>query len=82
MTSEAERIFVAGAGGAIGRRLCPLLVRDGWKVMGTTRYRDKASALRSMGVAPAIIDVFDERALAGTVRRARRNAGSRLWASA
>ncbi len=58
-----KKVFVAGAGGAIGRRLCPLLVRDGWSVTGTTRSAEKASALRAMGVTPVIVDVFDEKAL-------------------
>jgi len=58
-----KKVFVAGAGGVIGRRLCPLLVRDGWSVTGTTRSAEKASALRAMGVTPVIVDVFDEKAL-------------------
>ena len=41
-----RRIFLAGASGAIGRRLCLLLVRDGWQVTGTTRSEDRAAALR------------------------------------
>ena len=32
-----KRAFLAGASGAIGRRLCRLLVADGWQVTGTTR---------------------------------------------
>ena len=55
-----RRIFVAGASGAVGRRLCRLLVSDGWTVTGTTRSPDRASLLRDIGVAPAIVDVFDE----------------------
>ncbi|MFB3739317.1 MAG: NAD-dependent epimerase/dehydratase family protein, partial [Candidatus Velamenicoccus archaeovorus] len=31
------RIFVAGATGAVGRRLVPLLVERGHEVTGTTR---------------------------------------------
>ena len=40
------RIFLAGAGGAIGRRLTPLLRAAGHEVTGTTRSPDKAAALR------------------------------------
>ncbi|MHB1246261.1 MAG: NAD-dependent epimerase/dehydratase family protein [Sulfuriferula sp.] len=58
-----KNIFVAGAGGAIGRRLCPLLIQDGWVVTGTTRSVEKAAALRAMGVTPVIVDVFDAQAL-------------------
>ena len=55
----SNRIFVAGASGAIGRRLCLLLIRDGWQVTGTTRSPEKAEDLRALGVEPAIVDVFD-----------------------
>ena len=58
-----SRVFVAGASGAIGRRLCRLLVNDGWEVVGTTRSPDRASALEAIGVHPIIVDVFDENAL-------------------
>ena len=54
-----KRIFLAGASGAIGRQLVPLLIADGWQVAGTTRSADKAPLLRDMGVEPVIVDVFD-----------------------
>ena len=63
-------VFVAGASGAIGRRLCRLLVNDGWSVVGTTRSPEKAPMLRDLGVEPAIVDVFDEALLFDTVRKA------------
>jgi len=56
-------IFLAGASGAIGRRLAPLLVASGWRVVGTTRSKDKAPLLREMGVEPVVVDVFDAEAL-------------------
>ena len=43
------RIFIAGATGAIGRRLVPLLVSNGHTVIGTTRTAGKADALRAAG---------------------------------
>jgi nucleoside-diphosphate-sugar epimerase len=52
-------VLVAGASGVIGRRLCRLLVEDGWRVFGTTRSQEKAETLAAMGVAPLVIDVFD-----------------------
>ena len=55
-----KRIFLAGAAGAIGRRLCLLLVQEGWQVTGTTRSPEKAAVLRDMGVTPAVVDVYDE----------------------
>jgi nucleoside-diphosphate-sugar epimerase len=66
-----KRILVAGASGAIGRRLCRLLVEDGWQVTGTTRSSDKAAVLRAIGVAPAIVDVFDETTLRQVVMEAQ-----------
>lgn len=54
-----RRIFVAGATGAIGKRLCPLLIREGWSPIGTTRTTDKTEMLRAMGVQPVVLDVFE-----------------------
>jgi len=56
-------LFLAGASGAIGRRLAPLLVADGWRVVGTTRFANKAPMLREMNVEPVVVDVFDADAL-------------------
>jgi nucleoside-diphosphate-sugar epimerase len=64
------RIFLAGASGAIGRRLTPLLVKAGHAVTGATRSADKAGALAATGATPAIVDVFDAEALARAVRDA------------
>jgi nucleoside-diphosphate-sugar epimerase len=63
IANRSDRIFLAGAAGAIGRRLCPLLIADGWRVFGTTRSPEKATMLRSIGVEPVIVDVFDAEAL-------------------
>ena len=65
------RIFLAGATGVIGRRLVPLLIRDGHEVTGTTRLPEKAEALARAGVRPAVVDVFDGPALAAVVEKAR-----------
>ena len=65
------RIFLAGAGGAIGRRLTPLLVNNGHEVIGTTRSADKADALARLGAAPVVVDVFDAAALTAVVAAAR-----------
>jgi nucleoside-diphosphate-sugar epimerase len=58
-----RRIFLAGASGAIGRRLAPLLVADGWHVVGSTRSESKVNQLREMGIEPAVVDVFDAASL-------------------
>ena len=72
MPSERDkRILVAGASGAIGRRLCRLLVEDGWHVVGTTRSADKTPLLQELGVEPVIVDVFDEAGLHRVVATAQ-----------
>jgi nucleoside-diphosphate-sugar epimerase len=65
------KIFLAGAAGAIGKRLAPLLLDAGHNVVGTTRSDIRAGALRAAGVEPVIVDVFDAPALACAVRAAR-----------
>ncbi|MFT3987294.1 NAD-dependent epimerase/dehydratase family protein [Aestuariivirga sp.] len=64
------RIFLAGATGVIGRSLIPLLKADGHEVVGTTRNSAGAELLATLGVAPAVVDVFDAEALLGIVKRA------------
>jgi nucleoside-diphosphate-sugar epimerase len=65
------RIFLAGASGAIGRRLVPLLLGAGHEVTGTTRSADSAKELERAGVTPAVLDVFDAPAVANAMRTAR-----------
>jgi len=64
------RVFLAGAYGAIGRRLIPLLVKAGHDVTGTTRSSESAQKLAKAGVHPAVLDVFDAPAVAAAVRSA------------
>lgn len=63
-------LFLAGASGAIGQRLAPLLVRAGHRVVGTTRRPDKARELEALGVEPVILDVYDAKALREAVAAA------------
>lgn len=58
-----KRIFLAGASGAIGRRLAPLLVANAWLVFGSTRSQSKVPQLKALGVEPVVVDVFDAAAL-------------------
>jgi uncharacterized protein YbjT (DUF2867 family) len=53
------KIFVAGATGAVGRRLVPLLVEAGHEVFGTTRSEAKKKDLLGAGAQPVVVDVFD-----------------------
>ncbi|MGO8919519.1 MAG: NAD-dependent epimerase/dehydratase family protein [Stellaceae bacterium] len=57
-------MLLAGATGAIGKRLAPLLLGAGYEVAGTTRSAAKAAALAAAGVSAIIVDVFDAAALA------------------
>jgi nucleoside-diphosphate-sugar epimerase len=57
------KVFVAGATGAIGRRLMPILLRSGATVAGSTRSPEKIDALRDIGVTPYLVDVYDAAAL-------------------
>lgn len=66
-----SRIFLAGAGGAVGRRLVPLLRDAGHEVFGTTRDPAKADTLRRLGAEPVVVDVFDAAALSDAVAAAR-----------
>ncbi len=59
-----SKIFLAGAGGAIGSSLGPLLVAAGCEVFGTTRSAAKAGELEAAGLKPIVVDVFDGPALA------------------
>src|SRR5262245_42795544 len=65
------RIFLAGATGAIGKRLVPLLRMAGHHVVGLTRSPAKADALRAADVEPVVVDVFDAPALSRAVADAR-----------
>jgi nucleoside-diphosphate-sugar epimerase len=65
------RVFIAGASGAIGRRLMPLLRNAGHDVTGMTRSADAARDMKALGVEPAIVDVFDAAALTRAAIAAR-----------
>jgi nucleoside-diphosphate-sugar epimerase len=65
------RIFLAGASGAIGRRLTPLLLAAGHEVTGSTRTEKVARELESAGVHGVVADVFDADALKRAVAAAR-----------
>ncbi len=67
----AKRIFLAGAAGAVGRRLVPLLAEAGFEVFGTTRRADRAAALEAAGATPVVVDVFDAARLAAAMADVR-----------
>jgi nucleoside-diphosphate-sugar epimerase len=65
------RILLAGAAGAIGKRLTPLLRAAGHYVAGTTRTEAGADILGALGAEPVKVDVFDAEGLLHAVAAAR-----------
>ena len=65
------RIFVAGAAGAIGKRLVPLLASANHTVVATTRTPAKFDLLRSLGAEPIVLDALDRDAVRKAVSAAR-----------
>jgi nucleoside-diphosphate-sugar epimerase len=66
---DTLRIFIAGATGAVGRHLVPMLVERGHHVTGTTRSR--ADELRALGAEPVLVDPLDAAAVRDAVVAAR-----------
>ncbi|HXE46016.1 MAG TPA: NAD(P)-dependent oxidoreductase [Conexibacter sp.] len=67
-------VFIAGASGAIGRSLIPLLTSNGHTVTGTTRSAARADALRALGAEPVVLDGLDRDAVLAAVATARPDA--------
>ena len=63
MTSGKLDIFLAGAAGAIGRRLVPQLIAAGHRVHGTSRHGERLRELAAMGLRPVVVDILDRQAL-------------------
>ncbi|HEY2203946.1 MAG TPA: NAD(P)-dependent oxidoreductase [Pseudonocardia sp.] len=64
------RIFLAGATGAVGRPLVPMLLAAGHRVIGTSRTDRGVTDVRALGAEPVRLDVFDADALRDAVRAA------------
>jgi nucleoside-diphosphate-sugar epimerase len=64
------RVFLAGATGAIGRRLVPQLVEAGHEVTAVTRSEKKLDNLYELGTEPILCDVFDAERLGSVVAQA------------
>ena len=63
------KIFVAGATGAVGRRLVPLLTAAGHEVAGLMRSPANVGLLRRIGATPVIADALDPAAVMDVVQR-------------
>ena len=64
------KIFIAGATGAMGSRLLPILTGAGHQVVGTTRIPAKADAIRAAGAEAVVLDALN----ADSVMKAMQNA--------
>jgi nucleoside-diphosphate-sugar epimerase len=64
-------IFLAGASGAIGKRLVPKLVSGGHRVIATTRTPEKVESLRDEGADPVVVNGLDRDALMKAVVMSR-----------
>ena len=64
------KVFIAGAGGAIGQRLLPLLVATGHQVTGMTRSSKSSEGIRAAGAIPVIADALDHDAVMRAVEQA------------
>jgi 2-alkyl-3-oxoalkanoate reductase len=67
-------VLVAGAAGAIGRRLVPKLVERGHRVTATTRNPGKLDELRALGANAVVMDGLDPTSVGEAVTRARPDA--------
>ena len=68
------KVFLAGATGAIGRRLVPRLVEEGHHVTAITRKEKKLAELYELGAEPILCDVFDAGKLASIMTRVKPDA--------
>ena len=64
------KVFVAGATGALGKQLVPLLVANGHDVVGMTRTEAKRDHLRNLGAQPVVADALDADAVGRAVGEA------------
>lgn len=68
------KVFVAGASGAIGKRLVAQLVSKGHEVVGSFKSPDSAERVRLLGAEPVMLDLLDAAAVRKTVLRAKPDA--------
>jgi nucleoside-diphosphate-sugar epimerase len=64
------KVFVAGATGALGKQLVPMLVEQGHEVTGMTRTPSKQDLVRELGARSAVADALDPEAVAQAVAEA------------
>lgn len=64
------KVFVAGANGAIGKRLVPRLIASGCEVVALTRSPKNVQPLRAAGAEPVVVDALDRFAVMQVVKHA------------
>jgi nucleoside-diphosphate-sugar epimerase len=65
------RVFLAGATGAIGSRLLPMLTDAGHEVVGSTRDESRAERIRAAGGVPVVMDGLDRDSVLAAVADAK-----------
>jgi 2-alkyl-3-oxoalkanoate reductase len=65
------KVFLAGAGGALGRQLVPGLVAAGHEVFGMTRSESKQELVRGLGARPVVADALDPEQMARVISEAQ-----------
>jgi 2-alkyl-3-oxoalkanoate reductase len=68
------RVFVAGAGGAIGKRLVPMLIERGHDVVASTTSEQKLPQLRALHAEAVVMDGLDAGSVGEAVARAEPDA--------
>jgi nucleoside-diphosphate-sugar epimerase len=64
-------IFLAGATGAIGKRLLPMLVGAGHTVTATTRHPDNMVSIQATGATSVLVDALKKEDVFAAVQRAQ-----------
>ncbi|WP_448683083.1 NAD-dependent epimerase/dehydratase family protein [Pseudomonas nicosulfuronedens] len=62
------KVFFAGASGAIGQRLLPMLLDRGYQVLAVSRSASRAAALEAAGARAVVLNVYDAQALSAAMR--------------
>ena len=65
------RVFIAGATGAVGSRLVPLLVAEGHEVVGTSRSAERLGDIEAVGAKGVVMDGLDAASVRAAVLDAR-----------
>ena len=68
------RVLVAGANGAVGRRLVPMLVARGHEVIGTTTNQPSLETIQALGAEAVLMDGLDAASVGEAVARTKPDA--------